>query len=211
MHILRATFDRERAYEKVNELLALEDNPERLAEKLSLARDLEKINAGIAAVPFKRLVSEVEKLHEFVELEDEIDKVRSGNWAFAFMGKGFAEKKIATLLEKRRKFGSLIETPRWFYRQDRVWLLNAIRDYALDASNQGDAEWVEQEVESLPLPVSQMLENGDVDQAKSMAQELGKPLKDIDPLFVLTLLEGHRTFYFDMDKQQAYYYAPVKG
>lgn len=211
MHILRATFDRDRAYEKVNELLALEDNPERIAEKLNLPRDVEKVTAGIAATSFKRLVTEVEKLREFVELEDEIEKIQSGNWTFGFMGKGFAEKKIASLMEKRRKFGSLIETPRWFYRQDRVWLLNALRDYALDSSNQGDAEWIEDGMEKLTLPVSQMLENGDVEMAKTMADQLSKPLKDVDPLFVLTLLEGHRTFLFDMDKQQAYYYLPVKG
>lgn len=211
MHLLRATFDRDRAYEKISELLALEDNPERLAEKLGLPRDVEKIKAGIAAVPYKRLVTEVEKLREFVELEKEIENVKAGKWTFSFMGKGFAENKIATLMEKRRKFGSLIETPRWFFRQDRVWLLHAMRDYALDSSNQGDAEWVENPLDTLTLPVSQMLETGNVEAAKAMALELGKPLKDVDPAFVMTRLEGHRTLYFDVDKNVAFYFLPLKG
>lgn len=211
MHLLRATFDRDLAYEKIGELLALHDNPERLAEKLGLPRDVEKIKAGIEVTPYKRLITEVEKLREFVLLEKEIEDVKSGKWTFGFMGKGFAEKKVATLMEKRRKFGSLIETPRWLFRQERVWLLNSLRDYALDSSNQGDAEWVEDPLESLQLPVSQMLETGNVEEAKLMASELGKPLKDVDPAFVMTRLEGHRTLFFDVEKRHAYYFLPLKG
>lgn len=211
MHLLRATFDRDRAYEKISELLALEDHPERLAEKLSLPRDVEKIKAGIAVTSYARLLKEVEKLREFVALEKEIEEVQSGKWTFSFMGKGFAEKKIATLMDKRRKFGSLIETPRWFFRQERVWLLNVLRDYALDSSNQGDAEWVENPLDTFTMPVSHMLETGDLDAAKVMVAELGKPFKDVDPAFVMTRLEGHRTLYFDVDKRHAYYYVALKG
>lgn len=210
MQLLRATFDRDRAYEKVSELLALEDNPERLAEKLNLPRDVEKIQAGITATPCKKLVTDVEKLKEFVELEKEIENIRSGNWTFAFMGKSFAEKKIEGLMEKRRKYGSLIETPRWFYKLDRVWLLNALRDYAFDASHQGDAEWAAEDVESLSLPMTRMFETGDVDAAKVVAQQLSKPFKDVDPTFILTSLEGHRTLYFDLESQAAFYFMPMK-
>lgn len=211
MHLLRATFDRDLAYEKISELLALDDNPERLAERLSIPRDVEKVKLGIAVSPYKRLVTEVEKLKEFVDLEKEIEQVQSGKWTFGFMGKGFAEKKVASLLEKRRKFGAIIETPRWFFRQERVWLLNALRDYALDSSNQGDAEWVENPLDHLMLPVSRMLETGDVAAAKDMADHLSRPFKDVDPAFVMTRLEGHRTLYFDTEKRHAFYFVPIKG
>jgi hypothetical protein len=211
MSLLRATFDRELACEKVNELLALEDKPERLAEKLNVPRDVEKIRAGLAKISFKKLVSEVEKLREFVELEKEIADVEAGKFTLSFLGKGYAVKKLEGLMERRRKFGSLIETPRWFFSQERVWLLNSVRDYALDSSHQGDAEWAQEELESLPLPVSAMFEAGNVETAKAMAAQLGLPFHDTDPQFVLTQLEGHRALYLDMEKQAAFYFMPIKG
>lgn len=210
MHLLRATIDPVLLYEKISELLALADNPERLAEKLNMPHEVEKIQSGINAVSFKRLVIEVEKLLGFVKLEKEIANVQSGKWSFSFMGKSFTENKLAVLMEKRRKFGSLIETPRWFYRQDRVWLLNAFRDYALDGAHQGDAEWVDEPTESLPLPITAMLETGNVETAKMISTQLSKPLANVEPDFIINCLEGHRALHFDLAKKAAYYFAAVK-
>ncbi len=209
MYIITATFDSEAAFARTSELLALGDSPERLAERLGITRDLQVVKEGVVAASFKKVVTDIVRLKHFVDLERQIEDIKSGKTMARFLGAGFKEKQIAKLEDERRKFGSLIEAPRWFYKQPRVQLLSAIRDYALDGSLQGDAAWIEMEESKLVFPIVQMYESADQTFAEALAAQLEKPLKDIDPRWLLEKFEGNRSITFDFEKGLALYYTPA--
>lgn len=209
MYIITATFDSEAAFARTSELLALGDSPERLAERLGITRDLEMVKLAVENASFKKVVTDIVKLKKFIELEKQIEDVKEGKSMLRFLGAGFKEKQVAKLEEERRKFGSLIEAPRWFYKQPRVQLLSAIRDYALDGSQQGDAVWTEIEENQLVFPIVQIFETADQAAAEALVAQLEKPLKDIDPRFLLEQFEGNRSITFDFAKGVAMYYTPA--
>jgi hypothetical protein len=211
MYIITATFDVEQAHAKATELLTLGDSPDRIAERLGAARDLEMIKEGALPASFKKLIGEVTRLKQFVALEKQLGELKNDKSMLRFLGSGFKEKQIAKLNEERRKFGSLIEAPRWFYKQPRVRLLSAIRDYALDGSQQGDAVWNDIDEKKLIFPIVEIFEKADVRAAEALAGELEKPLKDISPRFLLEKFEGNRSINFDLEKGVAIYYAPAPG
>jgi hypothetical protein len=211
MYVVTATFEREIAIGKTGELLAMANEPDRLAEKLDLVRNVEKVKQGIAVSSFKRVIEDVEKLAEFVVLDHERKEVREGKWAFNFLGQGMTTRKLAKISGKIRNLGSLIEAPRWFYKQDRVWLLGAIRDYALVSSAHDDGEWFDIDARPINLPLVEMFEKGDFDHAKTVADQLEKPLADLDPKFVLQQMEGHRALLFNFEKNSVVYNSIVRG
>ena len=209
MYIITATFDSDAAFARTSELLALGDSPERLAERLGITRDVEIVKQGVANASFKRLLSDVKQLKHFVEINKQIEEVKSDKSLLRFLGAGFKERQIASLEDECRKFGSLIEAPKWFYEQPRVQLLSSIRDYALDGSQQGDAVWTEIDREKLAFPIAAMFEAADKAFAQNLVAQIEKPLKDIDPRFLLEKFEGHRSITFDFDKGVAMYYTPA--
>jgi len=209
MYIITASFDADAAFARTSELLALGDSPERLAERLGITRDLDMVKEGVAPTPFKKVLADIARLKHFVEIEKQIAEVKAGKSLLSFLGSGFKEKQIAKLEDERRKFGSLIEAPRWFYKQPRVQLLSAIRDYALDGSQQGDAVWTEIEEEDLVFPIVEMFENADTVFGETLVAQLEKPLKDVDPRFLLEKFEGNRSISFDFTKNVAMYYTPA--
>ena len=205
MFIITATFDSDAALSRASELLTLGDSPERLAERLGITRDLDMVKQAVAPVSFKRLTTDIIKLQKFGEVETQIEEIKSNKSMHRFLGSGFKEKQIAKLEETLRKFGPLIEAPRWFYMQPRVQLLSAIRDYALDGSQQGDAVWTEIDREKLVFPIVTMFETADKVFAETLVAQIEKPLKDIDPRFFLEKFEGNRSVTFDFDKGVATY------
>jgi hypothetical protein len=209
VYIITATFDPDAAFARAAELLALGDSPERLAERLGVTRDLAIVKQGVQQPSFRRLVGDVKHLKRYVEIRTQIEDVRNGKTVMRFLGEGFKEKQIAKLEEDIKKFGSLLEGPAWFYQQPRVQLLSSIRDSALDASQQGDAVWTEVERESLVFPIAAMFESANTVFAQELVTQLEKPLKDIDPRFLLEKFEGHRSITFDFDKGTAIYYTPA--
>ena len=209
MYIITATFDADAAFARSSELLALGDSPERLAERLGITRDLDMVKQGVVNPSFKRLLADIKQLEHFVEINRRIDEVKNGKSMLRFLGDGFKEKQIAKLEEEAIKVGALIEAPRWFYQQPRVQLLSSIRDYALDGSQQGDAVWTEIEQESLVFPIANMFETADKVFAQNLVAQIEKPLKDIDPRFLLEKFEGNRSITFDFDKGVAIYYTPA--
>lgn len=209
MYIITATFDPEAAFERTAELLALGDSPERLAERLGITRDLDMVKQGVVNAPFKRLINDIKEIKHYIELDRQIEDVKSGKAMLSFLGAGYKEKQIAKLEAERRKFGALIEAPRWFYMQPRVQLLSAIRDYALDGSQQGDATWIEVEQEKLVFPIADMFESADMEFAVKLVEQLEKPLKNIDTKYLLEDFEGNRSITFDFDKSIAFYYTPA--
>ena len=209
MYIITASFDADAAFARTSELLALGDSPERLAERLGITRDLDMVKEGVAPTPFKKVLADIARLKHFGEIEKQIAEVKAGKSLLSFLGSGFKEKQIAKLEDERRKFGSLIEAPRWFYKQPRVQLLSAIRDYALDGSQQGDAVWTEIEEEDLVFPIVEMFENADTVFGETLVAQLEKPLKDVDPRFLLEKFEGNRSISFDFTKNVAMYYTPA--
>ncbi len=209
MYVIIATFDSEQAFARMAEVLALGDTPERLAEQLGITRDLTSVKEGVANVSFKRLIDELARLKQFIEVEKQIEDVKTDKSMLRFLGAKFKEKQLTKLQEQRRKFGSLIEAPRWFYQQPRVRLLSAIRDYALDASQQGDATWNDVDEKKLVFPIADMFEAGDVAFAEALITQLEKPLRDVDPRFILEKFEGNRSISFDFTTSMATYYAPA--
>jgi hypothetical protein len=209
MYIITATFDADAAFARAAELLALGDSPERLAERLGITRDMAMVKQGVQQASFRRLVSDVKSLKRYVEMTKQIEDVKNGKSMMRFLGEGFKEKQIAKLEDELKKFGSLIDGPAWFYQQPRVQLLSAIRDSALDGSLQGDAVWAEVERESLVFPIAAMYESADAAFAQELITALEKPLKDVDPRFLLEKFEGHRSISFDFDKGMAFYYTPA--
>ncbi|MCE0521397.1 MAG: hypothetical protein LV480_00625 [Methylacidiphilales bacterium] len=209
MYIITATFDADAAFARTSELLALGDSPERLAERLGITRDLEVVKQGVAMAPFKRLLHDMNQLKQYIELNKQIEDVKNDKSAFRFLGTGFKEKQIVKLEEESKKFGSLIEAPKWFYGQPRVQLLSSIRDYALDGSQQGDAVWAEIEREKLVFPIADMFEKADRAAAENLVAQIEKPLRDMDPRFLLEKFEGNRSISFDFDKGVAMYYTPA--
>jgi hypothetical protein len=209
MYIITATFDAEAALGRASELLALGDSPERLAERLGATRDLEMVKEGVAPVSFKQVTTDMQRIKKYVEVEKEIADVKAGKSMFRILGAGYQEKQLAKLEETRRKLGSLIEAPRWFYKQPRVQLLSAIRDYALDGSQQGDAAWIEIEEEALVFPIAKMFETSDQAFAQTLVEQLEKPLQDVDPRFLLEKFEGNRSVTFDFEKGAVLYYTPA--
>lgn len=209
MYIISATFDADAAFARTSELLALGDSPERLAEKLGMALDLEVIQQGVVNSSFKRLLADVKGLRHFVELDRQIDELKEGKSMMRFLGEGTVAKQITKLEEEKKKFGSLIEAPKWFYAQPRVKLLSFIRDYALDGAQQGDATWIEIDRKALVFPLASMFERADQDFAQTLVTQIERPLKDVDPRFLLEKFEGHRSITFDFDKGTAIYYTPA--
>jgi hypothetical protein len=209
MYMITATFDAEAALGRTSELLALGDSPERLAERLGATRDLEMVKLGVAVAPFKQVVTDMQRIKKYVEVESQIEEVKADKSMLRFLGAGYKEKQIAKLEETRRKFGSLIEAPLWFYKQPRVQLLSAIRDYALDGSQQGDAAWIEIEEEKLEFPIAKMFETADQAFAKTLTEQIERPLQDIDPRFLLEKFEGNRSVNFDFEKGVVLYYTPA--
>jgi hypothetical protein len=209
MYIITATFDPDAAFARASEMLTLGDSPERLAERLGITRDVAVVKQGVQQAPFRRLLADIKHLKKYVEVRTQIEDVKNGKTMMRFLGDGFKERKIAQLEEQAKKFGSLIDSPTWFYGQPRVQLISAIRDYALDGSQQGDAVWSEVERESLLFPIVEMFESGNAHFAQELVTQLEKPLKDVDPRFVLEKFEGHRSITFDFDKGVAIYYTPA--
>ena len=209
MFIITATFDVEQAHARIAELLNLHDSPERLAERLGITRDLESVREGVQAATFKKMLTDVERIQKFIGLGEQIENLKADKSMLRFLGSGFKEKQLERLEEERRKFGSLIEAPRWFYQQPRVRLLSAIRDYALDNSQQDDAAWYEIEEKNLVFPIATIFEKADRDGAQILVEEIEKPLKEISPRFLLESFEGHRSITFDLEKGVAFYYAPA--
>jgi hypothetical protein len=209
VYIITATFDADAAFARASELLALGDSPERLAERLGITRDLAMVKQGVQAGSFRRLLADVKHLKQYVEVQKKMDDVKSGKSMMRILGDGFKEKRLAKLEEEAKKFSALIDAPAWFYSQPRVQLLSAIRDYALDGSQQGDAAWTEIEREKLVFPICNMYETADREFAQQLVTQLEKPLKDVDPRFLLEKFEGHRSITFDFDKGTAMYYTPA--
>jgi hypothetical protein len=209
MYIITATFDPDAAFARTSELLALGDSPERLAERLGTTRDLPIIRQGVAPTSFKRLITDIGQLKSFIEISKQIEEVKNDKSSLRFLGSGFKERQIAKLEEQSRKFGSLIDAPQWFYQQPRVRLLSSIRDYALDGSQQGDAAWSDVEKDKLVFPIATMFETADKIFAEILVAQIEKPLKDVDPRFLLEKFEGHRSITFDFDKGVATYYTPA--
>jgi len=209
MYIITATFDPDAAFARASELLALGDSPERLAERLGITRDLDMVKKGVASASFKRVLNDIQKLKHYVEISRQIEEVKSDKSVLRFLGSGYKEKQIAKLEAECEKFGSLIDAPKWFYQQPRVQLLSAIRDYALDGSQQGDAVWTEIERQNLVFPIAAMFETADKAFAEELVMQIEKPLKDIDPRFLLEKFEGNRSMTFDFDKGMAMYYSPA--
>ena len=54
-----------------------------------------------------------------------------------------------------------------------------------------------------------MFQNGDLEFARTLMEELQKPLKQIDAKFLLTKFEGHRSIDFDLETKMATYYVPT--
>lgn len=211
MYILTVAFDPELALAKTSEVLALEDSPERLAEKLNVTKELPQVKEGVNQRAFRRLIEEVDKLKKYLDIEKEIDEVQSPNYKLRFLGSTFREGQLVKLNEAKRKLGSLIEAPRWFYKQPRVNLLSAIRDFALDGSMTGNPEWIDTGGEPLPLPLADMFETGNLGFARSVASELEKRFRDVSPKFLLEKFEGHRSIKFDFATKQATFYTPVRS
>jgi hypothetical protein len=209
MYIITATFDADAAFARTSELLALGDSPERLAERLGIPRDLEAVKQGVVNASFKRMLNDIKQLKRFVEITKQVEQVKNDKSMLRFLGSGFKEKQIAKLEAECRKCGSLIEAPIWFYQQPRVQLLSSIRDYALDGSQQGDAVWTEIDQEKLVFPIAAMFEAADMAFAENLVAQIERPLKDIDPRFLLEKFEGNRSITFDFDKGVAMYYAPA--
>ena len=209
MYIITATFDADAAFARASELLTLGDSPERLAERLGITRDLAMVKQGVQTASFRRLVADIKHLKKYVEIQGQLEDVRNGKTMMRFLGDGFKEKQIAKLEEDAKRFGSLIDAPAWFYQQPRVQLLSAIRDYALDGSQQGDAVWTEVERDKLVFPIANMYESANKEFAQELVTQLERPLKDVDPRFLLEKFEGNRSITFDFDKGMALYYTPA--
>ena len=209
MYFITATFDPDAAFARASELLALGDSPERLAERLGVTRDLDIVKQGVLSSSFKRVINDLQQLKQYVDLNKQIEDTRNGKTMMRFLGEGMKDKQIAKLEAEIKKMGSLIEAPKWFYQQPRVHLLSSIRDYALDGSQQGDAAWTEMERDSLRFPIAEMFETANKAFAQELVVQLEKPLKDVDPRFLLEKFEGHRSITFDFDKGVAIYYTPA--
>jgi len=209
MYFITATFDPDAAFARASELLALGDSPERLAERLGVTRDLDIVKQGVLSTSFKKLLNDMQQIKQYVDIQKQIENVRNGKTMVRFLGEGMKDKQIAKLEAESKKIGSLIEAPKWFYQQPRVHLLSSIRDYALDGSQQGDAAWTEMDRDSLKFPIAAMFEAADKSFAQELVTQLEKPLKDIDPRFLLEKFEGHRSITFDFDKGVAIYYTPA--
>jgi len=209
VYIITATFDADAAFARTSELLELGDSPERLAERLGITRDLATVKQGVQQASFRRLSADIKHLKRYVDVRNQIEEIKNGKSLVRFLGEGFKEKQVAKLEEELKKSDSLIDGPAWFYQQPRVLLLSAIRDSALDASLQGDASWTEVERESLVFPVAAMFESADAGFAQALITQMERPLKDVDPRFLLEKFEGHRSISFDFDKGMAIYYTPA--
>jgi hypothetical protein len=212
MFVITATFESERAYAAIKELLAMADSPERLAERLGLTRDLDSVKQGMAAgASFKRVITEVKRAKQKREIDRQIEEIKSGKTMSRYLGAGFQEKQVAKLEAERHKFDSNLETAAWFYQQPRVRLLSAIRDYALDGSLENDAVWNETDPAKLTFPLVAMFERGDLAFAQVLVAELEKPLPAVDPKFILQKFEGHRSITFDLETNLATYYMPARA
>jgi hypothetical protein len=209
MFVITATFDVEQAHARIAELLVLSDSPERLAERLGITRDLEAVREGIRPASFKQTLADVARIQKFIEVQEQIEKLKTDKSMLRFLGSGFKEKQMERLESEREKLGPLIDAPRWFYQQPRVRLLSSIRDYALDNSQQDDAAWQETDEKTLVFPIAAIFEQADQDGAQILVEEIEKPLKDISPRFLLESFEGHRSISFDLEKGVALYYTPA--
>jgi hypothetical protein len=209
MYLITATFDPDAAFARASEMLALGDVPERLAERLGVKRDLAMVRAGVQQASFRRLFADLKQIKKYIEIQGQIEDLKNGKTMLRFLGEGFKERQIAKLEEDAKKFDSLIDAPAWFYQQPRVQLLSAIRDYALDGSQQGDATWTEMELEPKAFPICVMFETADLVFAQELVKALEKPLKDVDVRYLLEKFEGNRSIIFDFDKGVAHYYAPA--
>ena len=209
MYIITATFDADAAFARTAELLALADSPERLAERLGITRETAMVKQGVQQANFKRVFTDLKGIKKYVDVRQQMEDVTNGKSMMRFLGEGFKDKQLAKLQAELAKCGSLIDAPTWFYQQPRVQLLSAIRDCALDGSQQGDAVWTEVEREKLVYPIAAMFETANNDFARELVTQLEKPLKDTDPRFLLEKFEGHRSISFDFDKGVAMYYTPA--
>ena len=63
--------------------------------------------------------------------------------------------------------------------------------------------------DSLKFPIAEMFETANKSFAQELVAQLEKPLKDVDPRFLLEKFEGHRSITFDFDKGVAIYYTPA--
>ena len=54
-----------------------------------------------------------------------------------------------------------------------------------------------------------MFESADDAFAQTLLQQIERPLKDVDPRFLLEKFEGNRSISFDFEKSVAMYYTPA--
>ena len=209
MFVITATFEEELALSRIRDMVALADTPDTLAERLGMTRDLELVRQAVVTPSLKRLMTELKARRQFLEITQQIAEARSGKSVSRLFGSGFSEKKIKRLEDERKKIPPPVEAKKWFYSHPRVVLLSAIRDFALDGALHPDAAWREVEPSSLPFPIATMFETADLDFAKELTNELEKPLKQIDPKFLLEKFEGQRSIGFDLKTHIATYYVPA--
>jgi hypothetical protein len=209
MYVITASFDPDQAQFRLTELLTLGDSPDRLAELLGSSRDLEAVREGVRPASFKQMLIDINRLAKFIALENQFEKLKTDKSMLRFLGSNFKEKQLARIEEEKAKLGSLLDAPRWFYAQPRVRLLSAIRDYALDHSQQGEPVWSQVDGKTLVFPIAAIFEKADRDGAQIMVEEIEKPLQNISPRFLLESFEGHRSIGFDLEKGVATYYVPA--
>ena len=78
---------------------------------LGITRDLESVREGVKPASFQQVLAEVGEMQKFLEVEKQIEKLKTDQSMLRFLGSGFKEKQLTRLGEERAKFGSLIEGP----------------------------------------------------------------------------------------------------
>ncbi len=166
--------------------------PERLAERLGITRDLAMVKQGVMAASLPPRAAGRQAAQE----------VRRG----AAKNRGREERQDVHAFLRRRRQGKAARHARGRAEEIQLAARGPPPGFTLSracscsppsaitrwtGSQQGDAAWTEIEREKLVFPIVAMFESANATFAQEVITQLEKPLKDIDPRFLLEKFEGN--------------------
>ena len=130
---------------------------------------------------FKRLLADVKKRKQYLDIGQQIAEARKARRSAASSAPGSRRRRSRKLEEERRKF-----VRRWRRNAGSTAirasvLLSTVRDYALDGALNQDAAWREIEPSKLPFPIAAMFESArhrfrqDADRRTGKAAQADRP------------------------------------
>lgn len=211
MLVLKSILEPKAVHSRVRELLELSKDPADLARVLLIAEEADRVERGVRLSQLRELGQQLERLVEIDRVEAAMVEARNPTGLRKLLKKGPDFEKIEKLQERRKTLGDEWQALSWYYRNDRVWLAACVRDMAFDAGLLPDAVWIEISDEADYAPTAHLFRKRLLAEGRVLMEGLSGKFNEIDPDFLLTSVDGHKSLHYDPEEKTLTYLKAVKG